>query len=319
MEIGYSLMFLKQKSKNCTASPSPLATHCLNCERALNEMLFCPECGQENISRSVPVRILMHDVLEEFFKWDGRLFGTLSALLLKPGRLSTEYNAGRRVRYLSPFKMYFVVSTLFFFVLSLYPIAETVAKSAQTGEQELAKATDKGEGSIRVNGQDINTKERGKLQEKYEKEQETSKNPDKGFEYQMKRAIFKVADAPGEYVAHLIDTLAKSVIFLLPIYATYLALLYVRHKRYYIEHLVFAAHTFTFLFLLAATIALLLRVWEGAALLLGIYPLYELNALRTMYGQGWGKTLLKQLILSSLYGTTLVFVFGIVALVAMFV
>lgn len=92
--------------------------HCLNCGRKSLTTRFCPDCGQENTPHAVSVGQLLGDILEEFVKWDGRLFRSLALLMFFPGRLTKEYNAGRRVNYVSPFKMYFVVSALFVFILS---------------------------------------------------------------------------------------------------------------------------------------------------------------------------------------------------------
>ena len=92
--------------------------HCLNCGRRPLTTHFCPDCGQENSPHAISMAHLMGDVMEEFVKWDGRLFRSLALLLFFPGRLTQEYNAGRRVNYISPFKMYFVVSAIFVFLLS---------------------------------------------------------------------------------------------------------------------------------------------------------------------------------------------------------
>jgi hypothetical protein len=97
----------------------PRPERCLNCGKEPLDTRFCPDCGQENLSHKVPLPELLSDVGEEFLKWDGRLFRTLTLVLFRPGRLAKEYNAGRRVRFVSPFKMYFVVSALFVFLFSL--------------------------------------------------------------------------------------------------------------------------------------------------------------------------------------------------------
>jgi hypothetical protein len=50
---------------------------------------------------------------------DGRIVQTLPPLLLKPGFLTLEYFAGRRVPYIAPFRLMFVLCLLSFFVVHL--------------------------------------------------------------------------------------------------------------------------------------------------------------------------------------------------------
>ncbi len=76
----------------------------------------CYRCGQ-------PVRGLVRhfssfigDFFDSVFELDGRIVQTIGPLLLRPGFLSTEYFAGRRVRYVSPVRLFVFLSLLAFFV-----------------------------------------------------------------------------------------------------------------------------------------------------------------------------------------------------------
>ncbi len=68
--------------------------------------------------RLVPPRPLLSDLLTELASWDSRVGRTVVARVARPGFLTKEYTAGRRVRYLSPLKMYLTVSVLFFLLLA---------------------------------------------------------------------------------------------------------------------------------------------------------------------------------------------------------
>lgn len=95
-------------------------THCLDCGRAVPaDHIFCGYCGQENEASPVSFVALVREGWEEFVKVDAKLLRTLSLLLFRPGFLSGEYVIGRRNRYLSPFKMYVVISALFFLIFAL--------------------------------------------------------------------------------------------------------------------------------------------------------------------------------------------------------
>lgn len=49
--------------------------------------------------------------------FDSQIFTTLKDLILRPGFLTREYAAGRRVKYLNPIRMYIFISAIFFLVM----------------------------------------------------------------------------------------------------------------------------------------------------------------------------------------------------------
>lgn len=87
---------------------------CPNCGAA-RPGPYCQECGQK---RAAPQELaaghLLKDVLHEVTDLDSKVFTTFKALLLRPGLLTAEYLAGRRARYLSPVKLYLIVSAVYF-------------------------------------------------------------------------------------------------------------------------------------------------------------------------------------------------------------
>ncbi len=89
--------------------------HCKNCATALQDC-YCPHCGQKNIDLERPLLQLVGEVLRETFEVDGRAARTLVALFRRPGLLTAEFLAGRRKLYTSPFRLYLVISVLFFVV-----------------------------------------------------------------------------------------------------------------------------------------------------------------------------------------------------------
>ncbi len=92
---------------------------CMNCHHSLiNEAKFCAVCGQSAKSLHRPFRSVISDTLHETLDIDGRLMLTLKTLLFKPGRLSLDYNLGKRVKYTPPLRMYLVISILFFLILA---------------------------------------------------------------------------------------------------------------------------------------------------------------------------------------------------------
>lgn len=90
-------------------------TRCKNCDTPL-EASFCSQCGQKNIELERPLPELLSEVLREIFDVDGRAIRTLWTLFRRPGVLTSEFLAGRRRLYSPPFRLYLVISVLFFVV-----------------------------------------------------------------------------------------------------------------------------------------------------------------------------------------------------------
>ena len=81
------------------------------------------------------------DVLNEFLNWDSKVFATIALLIVKPWRLTNEFVAGHRVRYVHPLRLYLLASIFFFFAvnygqegLTLNP-ANSVRKIARNSKQ----------------------------------------------------------------------------------------------------------------------------------------------------------------------------------------
>lgn len=97
---------------------TPTELHCANCGNALHGE-FCHVCGQSVHSVLKPVHGMLEDTLDLVLNVDGRVVHTLPPLFLRPGFLTLEYFAGRRMRYLAPFRLMFALCLLAFFVLPL--------------------------------------------------------------------------------------------------------------------------------------------------------------------------------------------------------
>lgn len=89
--------------------------HCANCGTPMQGN-FCHACGQSIHSVLKPVHHMLEDTMDLVLHVDARVVHTLPPLLLRPGFLTLEYFAGRRVRYIAPFRLMFVLCLLAFFV-----------------------------------------------------------------------------------------------------------------------------------------------------------------------------------------------------------
>jgi len=95
----------------------PPLTHCENCGAQLQGH-YCSQCGQPAIEYRRSFRYVVADLLNEFLNWDSKFFTTIALLIVKPWRLTNEFLAGKRVRYVNPLRLYLLASILFFFAVN---------------------------------------------------------------------------------------------------------------------------------------------------------------------------------------------------------
>ena len=101
-----------------TAAPVSPETRCLDCG---GELLgrYCHACGQAAAPRILPLRLLVGSAVEDAVGVDGRLWRTLRLLFRVPGGATVEALAGRRARYVPPFRLYLLASVVYFVALQV--------------------------------------------------------------------------------------------------------------------------------------------------------------------------------------------------------
>ena len=106
----------------CLGMEEPVAqapqNNCRNCGAPLRGE-YCHHCGQREGRGDLRFIDVVGDVLGDAVTWDSRFWRTLVPLVFRPGFLAAEFIAGRRARYMPPFRLYIVVSFLLFLVISL--------------------------------------------------------------------------------------------------------------------------------------------------------------------------------------------------------
>lgn len=127
-----------------TAAAAPGGQHCLNCGAQLAGQ-YCGQCGQRATTRLISLWELTRDAFGDLFELDSRLWRTLFPLLARPGRLTSDYLQGRRMRYMPPFRMYLVLSLLFFVIVFFDPrqqlalLYEPADTAAATEEADIGR------------------------------------------------------------------------------------------------------------------------------------------------------------------------------------
>ena len=253
---------------------------CLNCQAPLQGP-FCAQCGQEAHHSARSLKTLLHEAFESLTHLDGRLWRTLRGLLFRPGFLTAEYLADRRVRYIPPFRMYLVISLLFF----------ALGMGAGSPSESPKAAQD--------------SAERAREAEKLAKAcAEIPDLGDKAVQKRVQDACRRKVEERDTLGVVFLRTLPKTMFVFLPVVALALYLLFFRVRRYYVEHLVFTLHYQTAMFICFGLAVFFERLgnWEkalddvGDFLFFGMFAFmgwYTWRALRIAYGQGWFRTLVK--------------------------
>jgi len=116
--------------------------NCLNCGEVLTGQ-HCSHCGQPAKARVLSLWGLTKDVLGDVLDVDSRVWRTLRPLAFRPGLLTQEFLRGRRASYTPPFRMYLVLSLVFFVLASFDDPGKDVVVGFQDGANvELKIDTD---------------------------------------------------------------------------------------------------------------------------------------------------------------------------------
>lgn len=328
---------------------------CLNCGSALVGQ-YCGNCGQRASSRLISIWALVREAFGDLFELDSRLWRTLVPLMIRPGKLTSEYLSGRRARFMPPFRTYLVLS-IFFFLVAFFdpredfsilftpeqspaaqpapaetvpgePPADAVERQGQPETGGDATDADEDDGvNISINGGRATvSKDCQDIQVEDMPEWMASRLTNERLRIACERVT---ADDGRAYVSRLLDSVPAALFILLPLMALILKLLYPLSKRYYVEHLLFVVHFHAFVFLV---LSLQILASRAAGLLAGsaavtavtvtavsVYiPIYLYKAQRRVYRQGHFLTSLKFLVLLLSYFFGLSFIFLLTALFTAF-
>jgi Protein of unknown function (DUF3667) len=271
----------------------------------------------------------VHDAWHDFTHLDGRLWHTLAILLLRPGRLTIDYFDEKRSRYLPPVRLYLVLSVLFFSVSgsigSGHGAGSTVTGARVLSPADLQQQID----------QETDPEERQALMAAQTR-LESIKAGTSGascdsirwprfprIEQAARDACKRITvDQGRSFLSILLHNVPRMMFVFLPLVAAVMRLLYLRPRRYYVEHLVFLLHNHSALFLVSSLISLLGllgNIWSPAAsvssgltkLSVCVYvPWYLFTAMRKYYVQSRALTLVKFTALLSAY-----FIFLLITLI----
>jgi hypothetical protein len=364
------------------AAPSE---RCPNCSAPMQGP-FCFACGQSRKGLIRHFSSILGDFADSVLQLDNRTWRTLGPLYFKPGYLSNEYFAGRRVRYVTPLRLYFFLSLIAFLVISA--VTELGARIDENGNLALgppdrtseSRDVTPAEREKALRGLDealrfVPEAERAKVREEVERElagesaaaresaavdakvadvakdaadaqriaravedakRDDDDEPSLNFDGTpwhrtrhpltfswlpdtvnealndeievLIRKIRRIKDDPAPFVRQIFSTAPQSLFVILPVFALLLKFFFIFKRRLYMEHLIVALHSHSFICFSLILIVLLnkLQGWlapdPGFAhglfgWMIGLscawIPLYLLLMQKRVYRQNWIFTLFK--------------------------
>jgi hypothetical protein len=276
------------------SEPSVAAAHCKNCGAALLGR-FCIDCGQAAEVHVPTTGELVHEAMEGLTHADSRLWRTLITLWFKPGKLTNEFIAGRRAAYVPPFRLYLIMSVIFFLLASIH------------GPSKDFKAIDVSDST------DDKSTQCQKL---------SATVPMPNLSKRIGHACDAVlADNGASWFTLAVATAPKAMFIFLPIIAFLHMLLYWRPRHRYVEHLLFFLHLHAMVFSIATVLFLLFALGDAWPALQGplnfvVNPLvwatfvYAGIAMRRVFGRSWTGTLFKGFVMLIVYSIVFALTMG---------
>lgn len=314
------------------------SSYCHNCGKVLQEKdNFCPNCGQENDNKRQSFRKVMYEHFEGLISIDSRLAHSIPALIFRPGFLTKEFLKGRRQRYLEPVKMFLSIVVLYFILASFEEsvnskneatFAEKINSAQQSGDTLVVME----EGLLKLKFKTAENKDtiiqasdNFELDDPhYNRIQELVKegitdtrqvldsiNVESTFwnRFYYSEVIKFASTDYEEFKEYIISKLPWILFLLMPVFAMLLKLVYKRRDFLYIDHVIFAFHLHSFLFLtgIVFVLAELIFQIDISGWLITAVLIYLLLAFKNFYRQSWIKTFLKIFLLWGLYIITAFF------------
>jgi len=238
-----------------SGDPTDSPESCRNCGWEVDRN-YCPNCGQHIGNHNNRLWPLILEFLDEFLRFDSKLFRTIGPLVRHPGLLTRQWAEGKRVAHISPLKLYVTLSALFFIELTLRgtPAVPFITDPNPVAGQNISELSSRW--ILGSQGHELSHIDRKSL------------------------------------VEHFFMHLPAASLVLVPLTALILTALYARQNVNYVEHLVFILHYNCFCFLSLGVAALTNSGLLSAVAFVWALG-YLLVALKVNYGQSWAKSTLK--------------------------
>jgi Protein of unknown function (DUF3667) len=271
---------------------------CANCGAELNGA-YCATCGQKRfVDADRRLGHLLQQFVEAATDLDGRFWGSVGALLLQPGRLSRDFIAGRRARWMSPIAVFLLVNVVYFVFAPESDFATPFEREVPGRIAVLARdpgtLDEPAAARLRARPGPLHSRFTAPLVERRVQARDTAarvaSDGRSGYDYRNYRRAYE----------RMVPEISKALAIVhVPALAAVLMLLLRHTRRYYAEHFVVALH------LLAFELAAILILVHGMSLVHVLVPpadwhnallnwtvrcvltVYVVIALRHVYAIAW--------------------------------
>jgi hypothetical protein len=237
---------------------------CANCGTNLQGK-YCHDCGEKQLhEHDLTLKHFLLHAVHEFSHLDSKIFATFRYLFTRPGYLTKEYVAGRRLRYVRPFSVFLIACGFFFLVDSFAPQSGFEVRQLSRMDQT------------------------GKVDAAWEKLAAAKKVPKEIILERIQSTLHKVSTT-----AQVANVLAMTLV---------LAVLFLR--RLLVLHLIFSLHFFAFTYLASLLLSPLSFLYRTSGFWSYLLPVitttvffvYLCLGLRRVYGQSISLTLVKSVV-----------------------
>jgi len=302
---------------NTTGPVSGKEKVCLNCGNS-GTGSFCSECGQNYSDINRPMKELMGELMDNI-NLDRRIIRTLVPFIIKPGFLAMEYIRGRRQMYMSPLRLYIVMSLIFFFLASNSGNRKDLSDAANlsvTGNDTIRTFISSDEALL-----EYLTSDSIKLGEDYLPGIEADSTATDLAGSWATEAVIKALKNKEFFMNNFYKNVSYILFFLMPVFAMILFILYIRRRHFYVEHLVFALNMHSFTLLVLSIVLLTRLIWKENPIspwLMMLLAIYFTVGMKRFYQQSWIKTIGKEVILGIVYSIFLLLSIPVVGLITLY-
>ena len=216
---------------------------CVNCDSELrDDEKFCHNCGQKTDEPNLKFKHFISDLMSASFNLDSKIFLSLKLLLFKPAVLTKEFLGGKRTKYITPIRLYLVISLMYFFLVSLN-ISNNENEAIVADDAIAADSVTQVEANKHDDLIDLNIEDRETMS---------------SFDLFLEKKINALNSDIGylKFMENMKKAISTGMFVLLPAIAFIFFLLFYRNS-YYIQHLVFTLHLQSIIFIIASVFIIL--------------------------------------------------------------
>jgi len=208
-------------------------SRCLNCGGEFDKSFkFCPYCGQENRELELGFKHILGEFLSANFNIDSKFFITIKKLLFSPALLTSEYLKGKHKKFVSPIRIYLIISLVYFFTLS---VTDTMSFIDISSDNSATEQYDEGFMETLSDSLAAAKQEPAKAKSAFKK-------------YVINKLDqLNTRQGKSAFLSSVRENVSKGMFLLMPVTA-FVFFLFFRKRHYYYEHLIFVVHLQSVLF-----------------------------------------------------------------------